>query len=165
MMTPMPFSSEMGTAPTQSLEQLPPSARAVAVSDIKEPLPSKYKKIAVAILLAAVGLGVFAIVRGDKSTGQPTQIVTVPVGTPVDKETRLKAALHDLETGKTCADRKAAIPTLVELGDQDAIPTLKRARYRMRGGVLGIGDSNTNACLKQDAEMAIQALDTKAGLQ
>src|SRR5690606_41919560 len=84
-------------------------------------------------------------------------VVTVPV--PVaDKETRLKAALHDLENGKTRADRKAAIPTLVEIGDERAIPALKKARRRMRGGVLGIGDNNTNACLKSDAETAIQAL-------
>jgi hypothetical protein len=28
----------------------------------------------------------------------------------------------------------------------------------MRGGVLGIGDHNTNGCLKADAETAIRAL-------
>ena len=28
----------------------------------------------------------------------------------------------------------------------------------MRGGILGIGDSNTNACLKTDADDAIKAL-------
>jgi hypothetical protein len=28
----------------------------------------------------------------------------------------------------------------------------------MRGGVLGVGASNTNNCLKDDAEAAIQAL-------
>ena len=76
----------------------------------------------------------------------------------VDKETQLKAALHDLETGKTCADRKAAIPILVQLHDDRALPALKKARYRMRGGLLGIGDSNTNACLKADAGTAIDAL-------
>ncbi len=80
------------------------------------------------------------------------------VTAPVDKETRLKSLLHDLEHGKTCADRKAAIPGLVELGDPAAIANLKRARYRMRGGVLGFGDSNTNACLKASAEAAIKSL-------
>jgi hypothetical protein len=77
---------------------------------------------------------------------------------PIDKATRLKALLHDLEHGKTCAERKAAIPGLVELGDRAVIPNLKRARYRMRGGLLGIGDSNTNACLKASAEAAIKSL-------
>ena len=38
------------------------------------------------------------------------------------------------------------------------IPALKKARRRMRGGILGIGDSNTNNCLKKDAEAAILAL-------
>jgi hypothetical protein len=28
----------------------------------------------------------------------------------------------------------------------------------MRGGVLGVGDSNTNKCLKADAEAAMAAL-------
>ena len=160
----MPFASELGTAPTSSLDSLPRPARVVSVADIaaKEPLPAKYKKIAAAIILVAIALGVFLFVRGNsKDTGQPTKNPPVPsLGNPgVDNETRLKAALHDLESGKTCADRKAAIPLLVEIGDDRAIPSLKKARYRMRGGVLGVGDSNTNACLKQDAEMAIQAIE------
>jgi hypothetical protein len=161
-LTPMPFASELGTAPTSALDSLPKSARTVSVADIaeKEPLPSKYNKIAAAMILAAVAIGVFLFVRGDKkdSGESPKNIPTL--GNPgVDNETRLKAALHDLESGKTCADRKAAIPTLVEIGDERAIPSLKKARYRMRGGLLGVGDSNTNACLKQDAEMAIQAIE------
>jgi serine/threonine protein kinase len=78
--------------------------------------------------------------------------------TLADKETQLKAALHDLETGKTCAARKAAIPKLVDLGDKDAIPALKRARYRGRGGLLGIGEHNANACLRTTAEAAIKSL-------
>jgi serine/threonine protein kinase len=77
------------------------------------------------------------------------------VGNP---EIQLKAALHDLVNGKTCADRKAAIPRLLALRDPRAIPALKSARYRMRGGVLGIGDENTNSCLTRDAEAAIKTL-------
>ena len=71
---------------------------------------------------------------------------------------KLKAAVHDLEKGKTCEDRKAAVARLRALGDPRAIPNLKRARYRMRGGLLGVGDSNTNTCLKADAEAAMAAL-------
>ncbi|HUS29693.1 MAG TPA: serine/threonine-protein kinase [Kofleriaceae bacterium] len=160
-MTPMPFSSEMGTAPTQSLDSMPQAARMVSVADIasKEPLPSKYKKIGIAMIVMAIALSIFAVVRSsDKAGATRGTTGPIPGGPPIDNETRLKAALHDLETGKTCADRKAAIPTLVDIGDERAIPSLKKARYRMRGGVIGIGDSNTNACLKQDAEMAIQAI-------
>jgi hypothetical protein len=163
VMTPMPFASEIGTAPTQSVDSLPVAARQVSLHDIKEPLPQKYKVIAAAILLAAVGVAVFMFVSGGGKGGaaQPTKIVPVPVSAPVDRGTVIKAALHDLESGKTCADRKAAIPTLVQYGDGDdqVLAALKHARYRMRGGVLGIGDSNTNQCLKQDAEMAIQQLE------
>ena len=75
-----------------------------------------------------------------------------------DRDAQLKAALHELQSGKTCAARKAAIPKLVDLGDKDAIPALKKARYRGRGGLLGIGERNANACLRAQAEGAIKSL-------
>ncbi|CAN5898396.1 hypothetical protein BH11MYX3_BH11MYX3_00860 [soil metagenome] len=75
-----------------------------------------------------------------------------------DRDTQLKALLHDLDAGLTCTDRKKAVAALVELGDQRAIKPLKAARYRMRGGVLGFRQSNSNACLKADAEAAVKAL-------
>jgi hypothetical protein len=147
----MPFTSEIGTAPTMGLPQ---AARGISLHDLKEPLPPKYKVIAILILLgAALAALYFVFHTTDKR--QPTQIISVPTA---DNATRLKAALHDLETGKTCADRKTAVPTLVEIGGDEAIKALKRARYRGRGGVLGIGESNANACLKTDAELAIQKL-------
>jgi serine/threonine-protein kinase len=152
--TPSP--AEMNIA-TQSIKHLP-AQRPRSIADVGgEPLSRSMKTAALVIVLVAVlGAVYFMFLRGDsKGGGTSTSIVTVPV---VDRETQLKAALHDLENGKTCADRKAAIPIIVRVGDPSAIPTLKKARYRMRGGVLGIGDSNTNACLKQDAESAIEAL-------
>ena len=84
-----------------------------------------------------------------------------PMEATVDRDTAFKAALLDLQDGKTCTDRKAAIAKLVALGDPRAIEPLKRARYRMRGGVLGFGDNNTNNCLKTDADEAIKALGGK----
>ena len=58
---------------------------------------------------------------------------------------------------------------LVELGDARAVPGLKKARYRGAGGVLGIGESNANACLRErrregdpDA-LAVEATATSAG--
>jgi len=128
------------------------------------PLPRKYIVVAILIVLAAIGTALY-VVSSSKSKAAvdgtaSTVVVPVPIGgiSTVDKETRFKAALHDLEAGKTCADRKAAIPTLVELGDARAVPDLKKARYRGAGGVLGIGESNVNACLRSDAEKAIQTL-------
>ena len=89
-----------------------------------------------------------------------SEIPVPPTGdlTVADREVQLTAALHDLVNGKTCADRKSAIPRLVALHDPRSIPALKSARYRMRGGVLGIGDENTNFCLTKDAEAAIKTL-------
>jgi hypothetical protein len=84
-----------------------------------------------------------------------------PTDTAEEHELKLKAALLDLKEGKTCADRKAAIEKLVELGDPAAIPDLKKARYRMYGGVLGIGESNANSCLTKDADAAIKQLGGK----
>ena len=52
--------------------------------------------------------------------------------------------MRDLESGKTCGDRRVAIGKLAELGDAAAIPALRRA--------MG------TACLKQDAERAIKEL-------
>jgi hypothetical protein len=72
---------------------------------------------------------------------------------PVDHATQLKALLHTLELGKTCAERKASIAKLVRLHDAHAVPALKRARARV-GGQAG----NDNACLKVEAAHAIKAL-------
>ena len=97
-----------------------------------------------------------------KDTKEPEVAPAAPflpsIPSPVDHTTQLKAALHDLDAGKTCAVRKAAIPKLVALGDKSAIPALKKARYRGRGGLLGIGERNANACLRKDAEAAIKSL-------
>jgi len=91
----------------------------------------------------------------------PKPAVVAPAVTappPEDPDRELKAALHELDAGKTCADRKAAIPKLVELHDQRALAPLRGARYRMRGGVLGFNQENTNACLRTDLDAAIKAL-------
>lgn len=151
--TPMPFTAEIGTAPTMG--QMPQAAQRISLADIKEPLPQKYKVIAILIVLGSMLAAIYFFTRPTGEKGKTTQIISVPTA---DNETRLKAALHDLETGKTCADRKTAIPTLVDIGDDRAIAALKRARFRGRGGVLGIGESNANACLKTEAELAIQKL-------
>jgi eukaryotic-like serine/threonine-protein kinase len=73
-------------------------------------------------------------------------------------EASYQAAIKALTKGKTCPARKAAIPKLIELGDKRAIPHLKKARSRRRGGLLGLGDKNTNSCLKADAEAALTQL-------
>ncbi len=91
-------------------------------------------------------------------TPQATTIPELGKTAADDRDTKLKALLHDLDTGLTCTDRKDAVAALVELGDQRAIKPLKAARYRMRGGLLGFRQSNSNACLKADAEAAVKSL-------
>jgi len=103
-----------------------------------------------------------------KATPSPPEPAAAPPAATPDtildmtqalRDAQLKAAVRELLKGKTCEVRKDAVAKLRDLGDKRAIPILKKARYRMRGGLLGIGDSNTNACLKADAEAAIAALN------
>ena len=53
-----------------------------------------------------------------------------------------------------------ASPAADAQGDKAAIPALRRARYRMYGGLLGMGQKNANYCLKAAAEAAIKKLGT-----
>ena len=147
-------------APTVDIER---SQRAVSLSDVNlPPLPKRWYKVAAIVVGAGIVLAIVLLLASDGSKKKAEHpIVNAPVVMPVpviDREKELKALLHDLQTGKTCAERKAAIPKLVALGDERAIDPLRKARYRMVGGVLGIGDSNANHCLKADAEAAIKKL-------
>jgi len=97
--------------------------------------------------------------RAQPKPPDPTPVVpSVVEPTSADSSTELKALLHDLANAKTCPARRKAVAGLAMLGDKAAIPALRKARYRMRGGVLGIGSSNANHCLKADAEAAIKSL-------
>jgi serine/threonine-protein kinase len=62
----------------------------------------------------------------------------------------------DLQQGKTCAERREAVPRLRALRDKRAIPALKKARGRS-GGFLGLEDINT--CLEKDAKEATEFLE------
>ena len=153
------------TGPVQTLA--PPAAASHASS----PIPRSWLTVGAIVVGAIVllSLALYEMRSRDHADAAGTQPVAVPVPVPVpgvanplDRETRIKAAIHDLEDGATCADRKAAIPKLVELGDDPrSVKALKKARYRMYGGFAGIGESNANACLSADAEAAYKALGGK----
>ena len=89
-----------------------------------------------------------------------------PPGAPPAKsdprDPQLKALVHDLEASRTCALRRAAIAKLVALRHPGAMAPLKRARYRMTGGVLGLGQTNVNACLTAEADRALKTLAATA---
>ena len=165
---------------------LPASTRAISLAEAP-PIPLNWIKIGGIIVgLLAVITIIAAIASGGGSKPKPSpleepapkpvksapekpapkaaaparddSIAAPPTIGTVDRDTQLKALLHDLDTLATCPERKAVIAKLVELGDDGAIKPLKAARYRMRGGVLGFRQSNTNNCLKAEAEAAIKSL-------
>jgi eukaryotic-like serine/threonine-protein kinase len=156
---PSPVSAAMPTATLPVAADLSRPTRAGSLADVSDPIPRRWIRMGGIVLAVAVALALVLIASsgdGDAPTGSAS-IVPMPV--LGDQETLRKAALHDLQSGKTCADRRSAISRLKVLGpDKRTIDALRRARYRMRGGVLGVGDDNTNACLKADAEEAIEDL-------
>jgi len=181
--TPAPF-ARAGTSPTAAFTPMPFAAKSTTQVGDDEPLPRKWLVLVGIVVFAAIVIAIVLKVSGknamapaakpddkhdvDKKDKHHAQAPSEddnaprtpasPIEATIDRDTAFKAALLDLQDGKTCTDRKAAIAKLVALGDPRAIEPLKRARYRMRGGVLGFGDSNSNACLKTDADDAIKAL-------
>jgi serine/threonine protein kinase len=174
----LPFPVRAGTAPTGPVTPQPFSAKSpTLVEDDHEPIPRKWLVIAGIVLFSVVVIAIVLKVSSGSRSGrdpgprpkhgeletsppapQPTTEARMPLAATVDRDTVMKAALLDLQNGDTCTDRREAIGKLVALGDPRAIGPLKTARFRMRGGILGINDSNTNQCLKADAEDAIKAL-------
>jgi hypothetical protein len=164
--TPMPSAVQpvvASMAPTVDIER---QRRAISLADVNlPPIPKRWYIIAAIVVGVGILIAIIAAIAGGDDSkksstkrGKETPVVMPAPMKTIDKEMLLKALLHDLQTGKTCAERKAVIPKLVELDDPRAIEPLRRARYRMSGGLLGIGADNMNYCLKADAEAAIKKL-------
>ncbi len=106
------------------------------------------------ILIAAVLLCVVVVAFTLSPDSDPSMSLVPTVNTD--------AALAKYETqlreGKSCKVRLQAVQQMLALGDKRAIPSLKKARYRMRGGILGVGKKNTNGCLRAQAVQAIKQL-------
>ena len=164
--TPVPESSRPTRMRTSPGPELPPVSGAVSLAGLRLPVSRSWLKVGAAVggMIALIVIAIALPKRGGpaepppkpaKHTEPSSQPMTVP---PRDTEAQLKSLLYDLQSGRTCADRKTAIPKLVELHDPRAIPALKAARFNMHGGVLGINQDNWNACLKADAEAAVKAL-------
>jgi serine/threonine protein kinase len=168
----------LGEAATQTLptgaatDEMPPQARAVSLAEVSETIPRRWIVIGgIVILLLIIGAIILAVSSSGNykpSSSASASSLTPPVTPPVplapptdpaaERELKLKALIHDLQNGKTCTARKAAIAPLVELGDKRAIEALRAARYRMQGGIAGFGADNVNACLTREAEAAIKSL-------
>jgi serine/threonine-protein kinase len=169
---PPPDAAALGNAETAHAHALATAAPTAAPIPTAAPvwLPSRRQLaitggvlgalLVIALVASLAGGGEGARVAGSAGTAPivvPPAVV-LPVPSATDRENAYKAAVLDLVEGKTCPERKKAVAKLRQLGDARAIPALKKARSRQRGGVLGIGSSNTNACLRKDAEAAIVAL-------
>ena len=84
---------------------------------------------------------------------------SIGLGDQVDRVTSFS---WDLQQGKTCQERKAAVAKLRALGDKEAIAALEKARYR-RSGRRARKRRNANACLKTAADDAIKYLRSLPG--
>ncbi len=71
---------------------------------------------------------------------------------------RLNSYQLDLEQGESCANRKDAVAKLRALGDKRAVPALRKAQRRTRTEGLLKRKTNANACLRTDAEEAVEYL-------
>jgi len=150
--TPVPATSRAVTSTKESSEQArpvqtpPPSAS-----------PSHRRRWLAIVALAALACIVIAAIwlahhpatsqaQPAAATPEPAQLVSPPTADAHDAN--LRAALHDLEQGATCGDRKKAIARLVDLKDPKAIPAIKKARAR----------GKANACLRTAANEALKVL-------
>jgi serine/threonine protein kinase len=156
---PQPAAAGAGP-PAAPGHELPPQARAVSLTELSETIPRRWIAIGGAVIVLLIVLAVILAMTssGDYKPAAPAGAESSSPDLAAERELRLKALIHDLQNGKTCAERRAAIAPLVELGDRRAIEPLRAARHRMQGGIAGVGADNTNACLVRDAEAAIKAL-------
>lgn len=173
-MTPMPGPAPTGSSPTITPAPPAPSGPEGILSWFLSTFPrlrdrAFVKKWGKVVIVGGLALGLLVAIMtsgnpdgsGAKKPGPAAVSVPILIPSLPSTEERFKAAAYELEKGATCEERKAAVGKLRSLGDARAIPLLKRARHRMRGGVLGVGDSNTNKCLKADAEAALAELTAR----
>ncbi len=111
------------------------------------------RMLAAGLLVMMIVLAVILSTRGGHSSN-----ASLPL---VNTDATRQALETQLREGKSCKKRLQAVEALQLLGDKRAIPSLKKARRRMRGGLLGVGKKNTNRCLVKAAKTAIQSLQKR----
>jgi hypothetical protein len=106
--------------------------------------------VAIAAGIVAVALAFWMWPRGEHSIAPRNEAPPAAVSAPMSAAVR--SAIDDLQGGKTCAIRRAAVKRLRELGDARALPALEKARSRPWRG------KNANACLLKDLDAAVKTL-------
>lgn len=120
------------------------------------PAPRQFRfrrLLAAGVILLMVVLAIVLSTGNDDSS--------TPILPGLNDNVMLRSYTAQLQEGKTCKIRLEAVTELHRLGDTRAIPVLKKARRRMRGGLLGVGKKNTNKCLVKAAKKAIASLQAK----
>jgi cytochrome c-type biogenesis protein CcmH/NrfG len=73
------------------------------------------------------------------------------------KVDRVRSYALDLQQGKSCAERRAAVEALAATRDQRAVEPLRKAR-RVTGGFMGALMGGGNKCIRKDIDAALEAL-------
>jgi hypothetical protein len=76
-----------------------------------------------------------------------------------DRVDQLTVIAAELRGARTCAERKAILPRVRELGDPRALPLLRRERDR-RAGLAGLFQS-VNRCMGAELEAAIREIEAR----
>jgi eukaryotic-like serine/threonine-protein kinase len=162
--TPASPATVRGATPSPvEATDVPRAVHAISVAAVNEPIPLSWmirsSFIIAVVVVAALVLSIAARCVSDPPTPSATTSSPSTAGPataipPVDRAAQVRTLLRELEDGKTCAERRAPIARLVELGDPRAVEALKRARVRSGPGNEG------NACLRADVDGALKALAT-----
>lgn len=169
-LTPPPPAAPEEVAPTASVPVTQPAAH--APTSLATPVPTPAPMATPTPTPAP--MAVPATLTGATAAPQPRRrspwlVVAVSAGLLVilisafaacpGHEEHLERQIEVLRSGESCEERRGAVIALDRLGDRRALPELRRAVRRRRGGVLGIGGRNTNRCLIDDARRAIERLE------
>jgi serine/threonine-protein kinase len=146
---PSPQSTDPSLATAGTALAVPFTVEQTAVTPPKKPRGGGMRTPAmVAAAVSVLGIVLYlALGSGDSNSK------------PVSNDLVLQRYVEQLKEGATCKERLAAVNALRALKDPRAIPDLKKARKRMRGGTLGFNKKNANRCLRKQAQKTINELE------
>ena len=120
------------------------TARILAESRSSPRTQTRFGYAIIAALIAVAGIAAFWLSGSSDSSAASDKVLT--------------SLVEKLKNAEPCEQRLEAVRALAALRNKGAIPELKKARRRMRGGTLGFGQRNTNRCLRKEADWTIKML-------